>query len=225
MNRDAFLAPVRDAAAAGRTYRVHTRPFDESVGYCGVSQDLVERFAAEAAAVGGQVRVVSGDDGAREAIAATLAEIRPRSALVWKHALLDRLGVAALLAQAGAEALDVEVLAALPAEERRARMLAADIGITSATHAVAETGSLVMAAERGRERAASLLPPLHLAVIERSQILPDLFDIFDALAARGLDRPLSNVTFITGPSKTGDLEMRLITGVHGPGRWCVIVIG
>jgi len=102
-------------------------------------------------------------------------------------------------------------------------MLSADIGITSVSLAVAETGSLVMMSQPGQERTASLLPPVHVAIVERAQIVPDLFDVFAQLEKRDTDLP-SNLAFITGPSKTGDIELTLTTGVHGPGKWHVIVV-
>ena len=54
--------------------------------------------------------------------------------------------------------------------------------------------------------------------------MPDLFDVFDQLGAAGPENLPSNVAFITGPSKTGDIELRLTTGVHGPGTWHVILL-
>ncbi len=115
---------------------------------------------------------------------------RRQTALCWRHPLLERLDLAGLLAAQGAQLLDYERLSQLPAAEGRAAMLDADVGITSATYAVAETGTLVMASAPGSERLASLLPPVHIAVTERSQILADLFDLFDRLTADGA-APLS----------------------------------
>jgi len=91
--------------------------------------------------------------------------------------------------------------------------------------AIAETGTLLMCARPGQERVASLTPPMHIAIVERRQIVPDLIDAFDWLAGRGLENLPSNVTLITGPSKTGDIELQLTTGVHGPGKWRVVVVG
>jgi len=100
-------------------------------------------------------------------------------------------------------------------------MLSADIGITSANYAIAETGSLAVGAKPGQERLASLLPPVHVAVITRTQIVPDLIDAFRSLEGQVLP---SNLALITGPSKTGDIELQLTTGVHGPGNWHIVVI-
>jgi L-lactate dehydrogenase complex protein LldG len=82
----------------------------------------------------------------------------------------------------------------------------------------------MMVARPGQERLASLIAPVHIAIVERRQIVPDLIDAFGLLRQQGLEQLASNVTLITGPSKTGDIELQLTTGVHGPGKWRVIVI-
>ncbi len=70
---------------------------------------------------------------------------------------------------------------------------------------------------------------MHIAVATRAQLLPDLFDLFAAVkpAAPEEDDPHrlpACLTVITGPSKTGDIELRLVTGVHGPGELHVILV-
>jgi L-lactate dehydrogenase complex protein LldG len=222
MSRESFLARVREAARAGRAYRVSIGELPAGTGYAGAaSDDLCAAFAAEATAVGGEVVIVSGAEEARQALAGLLDAHAPASALCWRHELLDRLQVAELLAEKGVERIDYESLAALPDGEQRQKLIDAACGITSCDAAVAETGSLMVCASPGRERVASLLPPWHVALVAESQIVPDLFDAFAKLAP--LDLP-SNITFITGPSKTGDIELELTTGVHGPGVWRLIVI-
>jgi L-lactate dehydrogenase complex protein LldG len=70
-----------------------------------------------------------------------------------------------------------------------------------------------------------LLPPVHIAIAWRSQILPDLFDLFPSGAAGAQEADLPSCwSLITGPSKTGDIELRLVTGVHGPGEVYVVLI-
>ena len=70
-------------------------------------------------------------------------------------------------------------------------------------------------------RGASLIPPVHIALLDRTQIVGDLFDYFDRLASTGLP---ANINLITGPSKTADIEGILITGVHGPGVVHVLLL-
>jgi L-lactate dehydrogenase complex protein LldG len=73
-------------------------------------------------------------------------------------------------------------------------------------------------------RSVGLLPPVHIAVAQRRQLLPDLFDLFAAYSANGTLPSLpSCLSVITGPSKTGDIELRLVTGVHGPGEVHVVL--
>jgi L-lactate dehydrogenase complex protein LldG len=222
--RDAFLANVRLAAEQGRPYRVPTRAVPGDTGYLGVDGDLVERFALEVNAVGGEALVVSDVAAAGRQLHALLAEAGARSAVCWKHELLERMGIAELLAAPGVTMLDYDGLTALAANDRRQRLLECDVGITSCDWAIAETGTLVMCSRPGQERLASLLAPMHIAVVERRQIVPDLIDVFWLLDERGHNQLPSNLTLITGPSKTGDIELQLTTGVHGPGKWRVIVI-
>jgi L-lactate dehydrogenase complex protein LldG len=88
-----------------------------------------------------------------------------------------------------------------------------DCGITDVTYAVAETGSLVIKTTAEHGRGLSLVPMFHVAVIEPDQFVPDLVDLFTRLAAEGAG---NHVMLISGPSKTADIEMNVVTGVHGP---------
>jgi len=104
----------------------------------------------------------------------------------------------------------------------RDAMATTQVGITSADYALADTGSLVIFSESHESRLLSLLPPCHIAVIASSRIVPSLDDVFRL-------RPLpaaqsSAMVVITGPSRTADIEMRLVRGVHGPGEIHVIII-
>ncbi|HEY2416155.1 MAG TPA: lactate utilization protein [Pirellulaceae bacterium] len=245
-NREAFLTRVRRAAEQGRQYRVHLQAVPADVGYVGAGDDLVQRFCEEATAVGGQTFVVSDVEGARVKLRELLDNSKAQSAVCWRHEVLERVGLGSLVAEASIEALDYNRLQVLPAEEGRARLLACDVGITSCEAAIAETGTLMMCSGPGQERLASLIAPVHIAIIERRQIVADLIDAFAMLMTNDEARQMtndqatmtkqisnlksqigslpSNVTFITGPSKTGDIELQLTTGVHGPGVWQVIVI-
>ena len=224
MQRDEFYQRVRIAAQSGRAYRV--APVDVAAmtaGYVGGGEDLCQKLALEINLVGGFAQVVASETALRDSVREILLRYNVRRALCWEHPLLKRLRLDELLAELKIEQWNHARLAPLSPGEQRKTMLAAEIGITSATYAIAETGSLVMASGAGTERSASLLPPVHLAIVEKSQILPDLFDLFTQLATEGLNNLASNVTLITGPSKTGDIELQLTTGVHGPGKWEVVI--
>ena len=129
-----------------------------------------------------------------------------------------------MLAAAGVERIDHDRLYQLSTAEQRQVLLACDVGITSCDCAIAETGTLMMCSRPGQERLASLIAPMHIAIVERPQIVPDLIDAFDMLHELGLDELRATSRSSPGPSKTGDIELQLTTGVHGPGKWRVIVV-
>jgi len=94
-------------------------------------------------------------------------------------------------------------------------------GITDVFAAIAETGSLVIQASPSHGRSLSLIPPVHIAIVEPRNLLPDLVDLFDRLTREGAG---SGTIIITGPSKTADIEMNLVQGVHGPGTVKVFLL-
>lgn len=101
-------------------------------------------------------------------------------------------------------------------EDRRAAFATAAVGITSASYALSDTGTLAMLGDQERSRLASLLPPCHVAIVRGSTLLGGLDDLLEAL-----DDPCaaaSSLVLITGPSRTGDIELILVRGVHGPGE-------
>jgi L-lactate dehydrogenase complex protein LldG len=96
-----------------------------------------------------------------------------------------------------------------------------DAGVTEVDYAVAETGTLVIRHRPEHGRLLSLVPFVHVAVVQPKQIVPDLIDLFEILAKDGVG---SGVTMISGPSKTADIEMNTVTGVHGPNVVRVFVL-
>ncbi len=109
-------------------------------------------------------------------------------------------------------------------EALRAACAAADVGISSASYALAETGTLVMLASPEEPRLVSLLPPMHIAVFPRSLMLANLDELLAVLPNPA--EQTSSMVLITGPSRTADIEQILVRGVHGPGEiYAVIVEG
>ncbi|MDX1520370.1 MAG: lactate utilization protein, partial [Anaerolineae bacterium] len=95
------------------------------------------------------------------------------------------------------------------------------VGLTGAHGGLADTGAVALISGPGRSRAASLLPPVHIALLPAGRLYPSLpAFLADHPAATGQG---SNLVFIAGPSRTGDIEMTLSLGVHGPGEVHVII--
>ncbi len=99
-----------------------------------------------------------------------------------------------------------------------------DLGITGAQWAVAETGTLVLESEAERHRLTSLVPPIHVAIINAGQVRQTLSEVLLEVQNQGKDAMSRTVTLITGPSRTSDIELTLAIGVHGPAQLHVIII-
>jgi L-lactate dehydrogenase complex protein LldG len=110
-----------------------------------------------------------------------------------------------------------------PIEELKARLFSEiDAGVTSTLGGIAETGSLVLQPSPQEPRLLSLVPPIHVAVVERARLWPTLGD---AIAELGWARRAPvNGLLISGPSKTADIEQTLAYGVHGPKRLVVVLV-
>jgi len=221
--RDAFLQRVRQAVAEGnRAGGAPPLPARGTVGYQGAGPDPVARFRDELSAAGGVLHVVADEAAAAAKVLELLAARAARKALVGRGAVLDRLNLPDRLRAAAVELATTD---ALPAGVERDTLFAADVGISGVEYLIAETGSLVVFARPEEPRSLTLLPPIHIAVAERSQLLPDLFDLFEVLPGETASQGMpSCLTLITGPSKTGDIELRLVTGVHGPGEVHVVFL-
>jgi L-lactate dehydrogenase complex protein LldG len=112
----------------------------------------------------------------------------------------------------------------LPHDAPRDDLLTADAGVTFAQFGIAETGTLVLVSAREQNRLASLLPALHIAVLPCSRLVGTLGDAFAVL--QGVDgAPIArSITFVTGPSRTADIELTLVVGVHGPKTLHVVLV-
>lgn len=218
--RDRFLERVRQAVAEGNRAGAATALGERgNLGYQGASPDPVERFAQELVAAGGAFHRASDVAAARRLVAGLVQASAARKVLVGRGKVLDAVDPSAVLAEQ-----DVQVLRTDSAEATRDALFAVDVGISGVAYLIAETGSVVAATAPAEPRSLTLLPPVHIAVAGRSQILPDLFDLFARFnSSPGPGLP-SCLTIITGPSKTGDIELRLVTGVHGPGELHVVLI-
>ena len=177
--------------------------------------DLAARFEEALTAAGGELIRTADLDGALSALGDVLRDVEAPQAV----------------ANATPPLGDVDLRDRFPAvtwhlageeeEAWRAYCAAAGVGLSSADAALAETGSIIVTSGPGRSRLATLLPPLHVALVPTARLTAD---IFTWTAARQGDFP-ANVTLISGPSKTADIEQTLAVGVHGPKRLIVILYG
>ena len=97
----------------------------------------------------------------------------------------------------------------------------AAVGVTGVNVAVAETGTLVLSWGPGRRRSTPLVPPVHVALVPLSRLVATYADAIDVLAA--MNPAPSGMQLVTGPSRSADIEMKLVKGVHGPGQVHVVL--
>lgn len=139
-------------------------------------------------------------------IAAKLKELvetqEIKKATLWHTPLIEKLGIEKILS-----ALGVELL---PENAPKAELALCDLGITEADYLLPETGTIVLHASAEMPRATSLLPRVHLAIATPDMLRPDLHQVF----TEGKNN--TYMVFITGPSRTADIELTTALGVHGP---------
>ena len=214
---------------------------DELANRAARVRELMERnadshfdtLAISARAAGWNVARVPDDRAAGDYALEVARDLEARSGVF----SLDRAVQAALRADRFAAAgIDLTPIAldraAAPSERQSERerlreiMASADFGVTGADYAIAETGTCVIIPKTGVSRLASLLPPVHIALVRRGQTLPSLDELFTLRRADFSANALgSYMNLITGPSRTADIEYKIVTGVHGPGEVHMVLIG
>jgi L-lactate dehydrogenase complex protein LldG len=165
-----------------------------------------------------------------------------KSIVAWKHPLIGRLNLFEALSEinvpiffsdfkaAGADdpSASSETFSAVSRRETlRKQVIDSYIGITSADFCMADTATLVMRTRPEQARSVSLVPSIHIAVIGLHQIIADLKELYALLRwdPHEQQEGLTNcMTFISGPSKTADIEATMVHGAHGPREVHVYVI-
>jgi L-lactate dehydrogenase complex protein LldG len=99
-----------------------------------------------------------------------------------------------------------------------------DVGISECDALIAQTGSVLVTNRSAGGRALSVLPPHHIVLARRKQLLTDLPATFDLLKLKYAANYPSMISFITGPSRTGDIERILVLGAHGPKKLTIFCL-
>ncbi len=172
----------------------------------GSPQALLERFRLKSEQQSTTADIVAGESDVPAAIARYLTTMSlPKSAVAWPSlAALD--WAAAGLKVDGRGARDAD-----------------PVGITGCFCAIAETGTLMLCSSADTPATVSLLPETHIAIVNASRILPCMEDAW-ALARKELGVLPRAVNFISGPSRTGDIEQTVVLGAHGPYRVHLVIV-
>lgn len=212
--RESILESIRRSLAASRahgdahSYPVAVTETPKIQSHKSISANaLIEEFKRNLESVGGHCHVAAGVSDAASALRAAIEKLGAA-----KVAISDSPLVASIVA----ETLDVE----FARNADRDFLFACDLGVTGAQWGIAETGTLVLESDRESHRLTSLVPPAHVCILEVDKLRETLGEVLDSIET-GRSRA---VTFITGASRTSDIELTLAIGVHGPRELHVILI-
>ena len=185
-----------------------------------MSSELVGRFAEVLAAVGGRAHGPLPVDEALDLLVALARERAGGAAVAVSTGdpVVHKLGVAERLTAAGVEVLTPDDVF------WRERLAEAGVGVTGAVAAVAASGSVAVACGPGAPRATGLVPPAHICLVFQGTMVEDLGEGLRTLGIANPAQLPSNLVWVSGPSRSADLELVLTVGVHGPGSVDVIVV-
>jgi L-lactate utilization protein LutC len=196
------------------------------------SGDLALRFEDELGKAGGSTHSVRNRAEISDVLTKILNGGRADGVVLSRNPLLGRLRLTTILrslevpawAPPGAQPGDIDV-GSEQARQYRDRCFSAAAGITGVDFALAETGSLILTSNTEGSQLSSLAPPIHIAFYLRSQILGTLEEVLQGLAISGAEAASGrSIVFVTGTSRTADIEQILIRGVHGPREMHAILV-
>jgi len=180
----------------------------------GSGAHLFPEFEQRATAVSAEVFRCATAGEARDALIRLVEAAGAKKAVVVECPLQRAAGVVETLRSRGVEVYTdpADIAAHAPT---------ADIGISGVAFGIAETGSVFQDGYAIAARLVTILPPLHVVFLPGANIVPGITEAFEIIA-RSFDR--GYIGFITGPSRTADIERVLTIGVHGPSRFTIIAV-
>jgi L-lactate dehydrogenase complex protein LldG len=183
-------------------------------------EERVRLFMDNFVSVGGHATRVEGRDAAAAFIVGKAREMNARIVLRQDEDELEALGLEAALPAA-------QVLAwnTVRDEDWRARAAEADFGVVQADFAVAYTGSVTVLSDKRKGRSVSLLPTVLFVLLPLERLHTRLGEVLSQLDARGRGGLPAGIHFISGPSRSADIENDLTIGVHGPGVVYAVLMG
>ena len=240
MERDEFIRGVSRALGREQIHvpgdrpSIGVRPDDMSERAAGIwtrlagqTAGLTDKLSEVAGARGWQVRRVEGSEGAVDCIRELALSSGSSHVVRTDQDVFAAVPVDVVLSGLGVGVTVMTRRPGFPAKEQRAIAAEAGMGITGADYAVAETGSVVLLARPDTSRLVSLVPPVHVAIVFRTRSSRPWKTSWSCGGAAyyegGMDMG-SYLNLITGPSRTADIEQKLVVGVHGPKEAHLILV-
>jgi L-lactate dehydrogenase complex protein LldG len=183
---------------------------------------LVEVLQTNAQALSIKTHLVTSHDEAATLIVDLVRTKNPEFTPTKHIVLHDHPDLAALQLWKRFDQDDVTVHTTFsPDRQLREKTIASFIGITAPDIGVAESATLVQFTEPGRPRSTSLVPSIHIALLKKENLVADLRETYALLQKKAR---LGSFVFITGPSKTADIEAQMVHGAHGPRELHLIIL-
>lgn len=171
-----------------------------------IAENLAQTFCENLTLVGANCKIISSIAEAKIEIGNIISEKNAETIAISDSKLIVHI----------AERINADFVQNASAQE----LFDCEVGITSAQFGIAETGTLVIESDKEFNRLTSLIPPIHICVLEASKLRNNLGEVLSEL-----NKNLSkSVTFITGQSRTSDIELTLALGVHGPRELFVFIV-
>lgn len=177
---------------------------------------LVDWFKESVEAVDGHCVVVENESELTSAVNGIIARLQETNLRARRIAISDGPEVESLVKTLS---VDFDEIAVTPSA---AEVFSYDVGISRAQAGIAETGTLLLDSSVERHRLVSLVPPVHIAILEERQIVGTLAEALAQLRESEQLTPIA--TLVTGPSRTADIELTLAIGVHGPKELFVVIV-
>jgi L-lactate dehydrogenase complex protein LldG len=223
-DREAILARIREAL------RVPTPGHGESASDAPAAEraraglppagrfqeESLHLFRARSEELHTEFRLLDGKVSLEGAIRELVADAGWKTVATHRGALADRAALAARALGLVVHCFDD----GYPAE----RLESCDASFTECDALVAQTGSVLLTSRSAGGRALSVLPPHHVVLARRDQLVGDLYEAYELVKRRYTPGFPSMIALVTGPSRTGDIERMIVLGAHGPKRLTVLCL-
>ena len=174
-------------------------------------------FVTKATAAAAQVTRTTYQD-APAAIKAIFQDIGCKSSILSDERIVQELGIKTIAGNLG---IDCQYVSEIPGDDYRRRMFQAEVGVSGCDYALADSGSLVMQHDSENQRLLSLAPNNYIGIVKASQMLKDRFDLAAILEKR---ESKAAVSLVTGVSRTADVALQVVLGMHGPRKVYIVLI-
>jgi L-lactate dehydrogenase complex protein LldG len=215
--RQEILGSIATHLAASVPFDAREQPVNQPVVALAqpAASNVVELFKQNLEAVDGHCIIAHSKGEIADALTQIISALQKTKVRAQRIAISDAPELERLMHMTD---LEIEELGIAPGASD---IFSFDVGITTAQAAIAETGTLVLDSAGEHHRLVSLVPPVHIAIVDAATIYATLGETLTMLQSGKELSPA--ITFITGPSRTGDIELTLTIGVHGPQELYVII--